>query len=171
MNNCSLTYIEDDIQFLGNSMILGRDVRKINSTADSDSYQWTKRQRYVQRCKESAWKRWKHKYLVALRERHNLSYKGRTRKVNIGDIVMIKGESKNRGHWKIGKASQLYTRKDEVLRGVQMQVGTKFLVRPINLLYPVEFYCDIPAREMKEQEETSLNATAEEFRPRVMQRQ
>ena len=79
---------------------------------------------------------------------------------------MIKGESKNRGHWKIGKASQLYTRKDKVVRAVQMQVGTKFLVRPINLLYPVELYCDIPAREMKEQEETGLNPTAEEFRPR-----
>ena len=24
------------------------------------------RQRYVQRCKENAWKRWRHKYLVAL---------------------------------------------------------------------------------------------------------
>ena len=29
----------------------------------------------------------------------------RTRKVKIGDIVIIKGESRNRGHWKIGKVS------------------------------------------------------------------
>ena len=71
---------------------------------------------------------------------------------------MIKGESKNRGNWKIGKVSQLYTWKDEVVRAVQMQVGTTFLVRPIQLLYRLELHCDVPAREMKDQEETNLNA-------------
>ena len=114
-NNRPLTYVEDDIQLnvlTSNSMILKRDVRTINSTADGDSDEWRKRQRHVQRCKENAWKRWKHEYLAALRERHNLSHKDRTKKVKIGDIVMIKDESKNRSHWKIGKVSQLYTRKD-----------------------------------------------------------
>ena len=79
-------------------MTLGRDVRTINSTADGDSDEWKKRQRYAQRCKEKSWKRRKHEHLAALRERHNLSHKDRTRKVKIGDIVMIKDESKNRGH-------------------------------------------------------------------------
>ena len=147
-------------------MIHGRDVRPTNSTADSNSDEWTKRQRYVQRCKENAWKRWKHEYLVVLRERHNLSHKDRTRKVKIGDIVMIKGESKNRSHWEIGKVSQLYTGKDEVVRVVQMQVGTKFLVRPIQLLYQIEPHCDVPASKVKEQEEINLNAAAKEFRSR-----
>ena len=60
----------------------------------------------------------------------------------------------------------MYTWKDEVVRAVQMQVGTTFLVRPIQLLYPLELYCDVPAREMKDQEETNLNADAKEFRPK-----
>ena len=72
-------------------MILGRDMKTINSNGDGDSDEWTKRQRYIQ-CKENAWKRWKHEYLVTLRERHNLSHKDRKRKVKIDDIVMIKGE-------------------------------------------------------------------------------
>ena len=63
-----------------------------------------------ERCRGSVWKRWK----------HNLSHKDRTTKVNIGDIAMIKGESKNRGHWKIGTVSQLHTGKDEVVRAVKM---------------------------------------------------
>ena len=133
-NNRPLTYVEDDIQLnvlTPNSMILGKDVRTINSTADSDSHELTKRQRYVLRCKENERKRWKYEYLVALRDTHNLSHKDRKRKVKIADIVMIKGESKNRGHWKIYKVSQSYTATDEVVRAVQMQVGTKFLVRPI----------------------------------------
>ena len=90
-------------------MIHGRDVNAVNSIADDDSDEWTKRQRYVQQCKKNAWKRMKQEPLETLWERHNLNRKDRTRKVNIGDIVMIKGKSKNRGHWKIGKIFQLYT--------------------------------------------------------------
>ena len=78
---------------------------------------------------------------------------------------MIKGELKNRGHWKIGQVSQLYTGKDEDVRAVQIQVGTKFLVQPIQLLYLLELHYDVPAREVKEQE-TNLNVNVKEFRPR-----
>ena len=68
-NNHPLTYVEDDIhisELTPNSMILGRDVRPINSTADGDLDEWTKRQRYVQRCKENAWKTREQEYLEAL---------------------------------------------------------------------------------------------------------
>ena len=69
MNNRPLAYVEDEIQLnvlTPNSMIFGRDVKTINSTAEGDSDEWTKRKRYVQRCKENAWKRWKHECLAAL---------------------------------------------------------------------------------------------------------
>ena len=68
MNNRPLAYVEDEIQLnvlTPNSMIFGRDVKTINSTAEGDSDEWTKRKRYVQRCKENAWKRWKHECLAA----------------------------------------------------------------------------------------------------------
>ena len=48
LNNRPLTYIVDDIQLnvlTTNSMIVERDVRTINSIADGDSDEWTKRQR------------------------------------------------------------------------------------------------------------------------------
>ena len=69
MNNRPLAYVEDEIQLnvlTPNSMIFGRDVKTINSTAEGDSDEWTKRKRYVQRCKENAWKKWKHECLAAL---------------------------------------------------------------------------------------------------------
>ena len=69
MNNRPLAYVEDEIQLnvlTPNSMIFGRDVKTINSTAEGDSDEWKKRKRYVQRCKENAWKRWKHECLAAL---------------------------------------------------------------------------------------------------------
>ena len=127
LNNRLLTYVEDD-----------HPVKRIN-TKQHDS--WKRRENNKFHCRRrfrgmDKKTRWKHEYLVALRERHNLSHSGRIKKVKIGDIVMIKGESKSRIHQKIGKVSQLYTGKDEVVRAVQMQVGTKFLVRPIQLVYP-----------------------------------
>ena len=79
---------------------------------------------------------------------------------------MIKRESKNRRPWKIGKVSQLYTGNNKIVKVVQMQVATKFLVRSIQLLYPLELHCDVPAREVKEREEMKLNADANEFWPR-----
>ena len=52
------------------------------------------------------------------------------------------------------------------MRAVQIQVGTKFLVRLIQLLYPLELHYAVLATEVKEQEETNLNANAEELRQR-----
>ena len=52
------------------------------------------------------------------------------------------------------------------MRVFQIQAGTKFLVRSIQLLFPLELHCDIQAREVKEQEETNLNTDAKEFWPR-----
>ena len=46
--------------------------------------------------KKVAWERWMHDYLVALRERHNLSHKEKLVKISIIDVVLIKGGKKNR---------------------------------------------------------------------------
>ena len=52
------------------------------------------------------------------------------------------------------------------MRAVQIQVGTKFLVRLIQLLYPLELHYAVLATEVKEQVENNLNANAEELRQR-----
>ena len=62
--------------------------------------------------------------------------------------------------------TQVSTGKNEVVRAVQMQVGTNFLVQQIKLLSPLKFHCDVPPRKVKEQQETNLNLDAKEFRPR-----
>ena len=56
--------------------------------------------------------------------------------------------------------TQLSNGKNEVVRAVQMQVGANLLVRQIKLLYPLELHWDVPAKEVKEQKETNLNADA-----------
>ena len=60
----------------------------------------------------------------------------------------------------------MYTGKYEIVRAVQIQLGTKFLVRLIQLLYPLELHYAVLATEVKEQVENNLNANAEELRQR-----
>ena len=78
LNNRPLTYIEEEIDYpilTPNSLILGRDVNFPAAPHESESETIKKRHKYIKRCKEAIWKRWKHVYLVALREKHNLKKK------------------------------------------------------------------------------------------------
>ena len=44
-------------------------------------------------------------------------------KIDIGDVVMIKGEDKRRGKWKIGMVKELYRGKDQEIRSVQIKTA------------------------------------------------
>ena len=94
LNNRPLTYIEEEIDYpilALNSLISGRDINFPDAAPhESESETITKRYKYVKRCKEALWKRWKHEYLLALREKRNLKNKGKTFRINVGDVVMIK---------------------------------------------------------------------------------
>ena len=119
LNNRPLTYIEEEIDYpilTPNSLILGRDVNFPDAAPhESESETIKKRHKYIKRCKEALWKRWKHEYLVALREKSNLKNKNKTFKMNVGDVVLIKGEEKNRGLWKISIVNHLYNGKDNII--------------------------------------------------------
>ena len=81
-----------------NNLIVGCDVNFPDTAPpESESEAIKKQRKYIKRCKEALWKRWKHEYLVALREKHNLKHKGTAFKINVGDVVMIKGEEKKIG--------------------------------------------------------------------------
>ena len=80
LRNRQLTYIEDDVQFqilTPNSMIQRRHARPLDDSSERDI--WKKRYKYLKRCKDNARERWKHEYLVALRERHNQKHKNSSR--------------------------------------------------------------------------------------------
>ena len=42
-------------------------------------------------------------------------------KIEVGDVVLIKGEEKNKGKWIIGIVEELYKGKDNVISGVKLQ--------------------------------------------------
>ena len=59
-----------------------------------------------------------------------------------GDVVIIKGEEKNRGLWKPGIVDELITGRDGVVRGAKLRAGRSYQERPVQHLYPVELSCD-----------------------------
>ena len=77
LNNRSLTYNEDDIQYQilnPNSMLLDRDTVMIEEDPEEDDKNsCKKRQKYIATCKDAAWRQRKREYLTALRERHNMT--------------------------------------------------------------------------------------------------
>lgn len=71
------------------------------------------------RAKDEAWKRWKSEYLHSLLQSQQVNNKV-VEVAQIGDIVLVVGEEKNRGKWKKGKFLCHVRRKDGVTREVAL---------------------------------------------------
>ena len=80
--------------------------------------------------------------------------------------MLIKGEDKNRGHWKIGIVNHLYSGKDNITRVAQLRIGKKLIDRPIQFLYAMELHCEGITPSNKDEKKNELNPSATEFRPK-----
>ena len=100
-----------------------------------------RRARYLKKCKDVLWERWSSEYLRGLRDQHNLKHKGSKVALAKGDVI-IKGEEKNRGLWKLGIVEELITGREGVVRGAKLRGGRSYLERPVQHLYPMELSCD-----------------------------
>ena len=79
---------------------------------------------------------------------------------------MIKGEGKNRRHWKIGIVNHLYIGKGNIIRVAQLHIGKKLIDRPIQLLYPLELHCEGITITNGDEKKNESNPSATEFRPK-----
>ena len=164
LNNRPLSYVEEDIQLpllTPNLLQFGRpNLLPEPEDHHQENPDLRKRARYLAKCKDVVWKRWSTEYLRGLRERHNMKHNQRQQSLSKGDVVMIKGEEKNRGHWKLGIVEELFPGRDGVVRSVRLRAGKSFLERPIQHLYPLELSCDRTAVVLNR----SLNPKAPVFR-------
>ena len=81
-------------------------------------------------------------YLRALRERHRLKHSEQVALPNIGDVVQIKSDKKDRRTWRLGFVEKLISGRDGVVRAMELRAGISQLQRPIQHLYPLELACD-----------------------------
>ena len=134
-------------------------------TSDEDSgsseEEMKRRAKHVLRCKKAIWKRWTGEYIRALRERHNLKNEGKQNVPNVGQVVLIRNDSKNCGKWNIGVITKLYKGRDGVVRGAQLNLRKTTIDHPIQDLYPMEL-----STEQRKKAEQVLNSEAKVFRPR-----
>ena len=143
LNRRPQSYVEDDVQLpllTPASFLFQQSIRLPEREPwREEDYHLQRREKYLRSCKDALWKRWTREYLTALRERHNLNGRGKSSPLEIGDVVIIRSEEKNRGKWPLGIVEELFKGRDGVVRAVKLRAGKTFLERAIQHLYPLEF--------------------------------
>ncbi|XP_061724716.1 uncharacterized protein LOC133530711 [Cydia pomonella] len=90
-------------------------------------------------------------YLASLRERYNNSPKQPRvkshRSPQVGDLVQVKSDLKNRNLWKVGKIHELIRGSDGECRVARVKVDDSSLTRSIGHLYPLEVDDETPVVE------------------------
>ena len=162
INNRPLDYVEEDVQFpllTPNSLLFLQP----NYLPELESHHveepdLRRRAKHLSRVKDAMWSRWSKEYVKSLRERHRLQGVKAVRAPLVGEIVIIKGEEKNRNRWKLGKVVELIHGRDGVVRGAKVKTEKGVLERTPQHLFPLELKCDLSKK--------SLNVKAPEFRPK-----
>ena len=100
---------------------------------------WSKkRAKYIPSCKDRVWLHWTKEYRRGLKEQRNLIHNSKELKLKEGDVVIIRGNKKNRTHWKTGIFHQLLPGSGDITRTVKLQAGKSYLERAVQYLYPLE---------------------------------
>ena len=131
MNSRPLSYVstEDAEEPLAPShLLIGRRVlglpdSTLNHGVDEDMEftpgSLTRRLDHLNKTLNHFWKRWKAEYLLELRESHRYGPKtDLSSGLSEGDMVLIHGDSKRRGFWKLVKIHQLIKGGDVLVRGL-----------------------------------------------------
>ena len=174
INSRPLSYVApDDLEepLTPSHLLMGR---RVLSLPDNLSYQGdtqdpdfelnpadlTRRVKHLNNSLTRFWRRWRHEYLVELREAHR--FNSRTpagAPIAANDLVIVHNESLPRGFWKIAKVESTITGQDGKIRGANLRVSstdgkTITLQRPVSLLYPLEINCQDGSTNMERTEET-----------------
>ena len=101
LNNRPLSYVKDDVQLpllMPNMMLLGQKIALLEQEVTRIKHKELRRRaKYLLKCRDNLWRRWKTEYLRTLREKHNLKFKDREPRVAVGEVVLIRGDEKNKG--------------------------------------------------------------------------
>ncbi len=87
--------------------------------------------------REHAWQRWKTEYVHSLMEHHRVT-RGENVCPQIGEMVLVIGDQKNRAEWRRGKVVELIKGKDNDVRGVKILTKGHTIERPLSLICSLE---------------------------------
>ena len=157
INSRRLTYVRDDIRdgriITPALLTVGRDLGNPPDVPPRKAeVSLSERSRYQQRLQSHFWSRWLREYLPGLSVRQRWTREEVTLKQN--DVILISGENKPRGKWKLGKIVDTIPRrkwklrkivgtfpgKDGRIRTVRVQTKKGMLYRPVQKLHLLEEY-------------------------------
>ena len=166
MNNRPLCYIEQEFEepvltpnilLRGKSTpVLDEDLQKLNEDEST-----TRRLKYLLKGKEHLRRRFLKEYVHTLEERQ-LGVQGSDIDLGpkIGSIVIIKGDTKDKTQWKLGRVIEKIIGKDGVVRGVKLKLGNGYVVER-----PFQMICDLEITSEAGEQKTKLNPNADAFIP------
>ena len=136
VNSRPLSVVSSDIGDLSiltphKLLTLGEGHGGWSEPSSSETYS-RRRWRQIQQMADHFWRKWCKEYRVALQERNK--WKGKTRNLQEGDIVLIVDEAHARCHWPLGRVRRTYPSTDGLVRSVDVLLGGKLLRRPITKL-------------------------------------
>lgn len=106
------------------------DVNKsdeINLDIDVSEADLSKRMKHLSTLMNHFWKRWRNEYLLELRDSHRQYAKkcGRTKQVQVGDVVVVHDDDQPRGMWRLGRIEKLISGADGQVRGAVVRTKSK----------------------------------------------
>ena len=139
LNNQPLTFLDsnggEERVLTPNGLMWGQNAHPIDGREDEEETSAVNKR--LREAKNHSWKRWRHEYVHSLMETHRITRK--TAKIpDIGEIVLIVADEKNRGEWKKEKVVRHIRGKDGVVRGLSLLHKGHHIDRPLNLVFPLE---------------------------------
>ena len=169
MNNRPLIYQGEEFErpvITPNILLRGNPVPVVEEYLEllGDESEVTKRMKLLQRSKSKLRQRFMNEYVHALEERQQLSSDKQGVAIpEDGVVVLLKGETKQRAQWKLGRVQGKVTGKDGVVRGLKLKLGSGYVVeRPLQLVCDLE----IGGENRTPIQKWTPNPEAAEFVPR-----
>jgi hypothetical protein len=167
LNNRPLTYVEssqEEQQILTpNTILWGQNSYALGELNEQEDDEVSRLHKRLTLARQHAWSRWQREYIHGLMEYHRVN-KNTSPVPQIGEIVLIVGEEKNRGRWMKGKVLKYVKGKDGVIRGVIVLHKGNYLERPVQLVCPLEI------RSVVKEDQERHNASTKENDDQVKER-
>jgi hypothetical protein len=150
--------VNDNMAITPAHLLIGRSLYGLNdelvdlNPPDKKAIQWASRNLLM----NELWDRWKKGYLLTLHAASKWNVEHNPPR--LGEIVLIKTDSKSRWLWPLGKIIQLYVSpRDQVCRKVRLRTLTGEVDRSLHYLYRLEMADSAPTDQVETPPEESTD--------------
>ncbi|UYV83199.1 hypothetical protein LAZ67_23000163 [Cordylochernes scorpioides] len=139
VNNRPLTYVSEDddelVPLTPNKLISNCGNSNLPEADDVERDSMVTRYRNMQACRNELRARFTKEYLAML-VHHRKAKK--SRRIEVGEIVLIGNDQKKRISWPLGKVEKVLPRADGQVRVARVKTSSGVFLRPVPRLFPLE---------------------------------